>query len=175
MLGLFKTLGIALGTILGISAAFGDVPNTFENGQIADADQINQNFKALDDAVTDLDARISNLNGTQGALTCSYETLSGTWFVPLQLDYPFSAGYIILSLETNGRISSTVYPENAVSFSASGSYSLQADCLIPRLSVSGGGISLELRAAASLNSATMVGNGYASDGSQLLFNAVKIK
>ena len=175
MLDSKQILGIALGTIVTINTASGDVPNTFENGKVADADQVNQNFKAQDDAITDLDARVSNLERNGQSSTCTYQTLSGTWYVPLALDYPFGAGYIILSLRADGQISSTVYPEYAGSFRASGSYSLQTDCLIPRLSVSGGGISLEMRAAASLNSTTMVGNGYASDGTQLFFDAVKIK
>ena len=95
--------------------------------------------------------------------------------MPLNLDFPFNAGYIILNLESTGRITGTVYPENSTSFSASGSYSLQSDCLIPRLQINGAGITLQMKGAASFQSTVMVGNGYASDGTQLEFNAVKIR
>lgn len=158
---------------LGVANA--DVPNVFENGTPADADQVNENFKVQDEQINSLDGRISSLERARDISSCTYQSLSGTWFVPLALDFPFNAGYIILQFGGTGQITGTVYPENAGSFNASGSYTLQADCLIPRLSVSGGGITLDMKAAASVGSTVMVGNGYASDGTQLEFNAVRIK
>ena len=67
------------GALLGLLLAFGlapvseaqvSVPNTFVNGTLADADQVNANFDAVEAAVNDNDARVSSVEGdaaTNGA------------------------------------------------------------------------------------------------------------
>lgn len=46
---------------LGIGAATVTLPNTFANGTVADADQVNANFAAVSSAVDDNDARLTEL------------------------------------------------------------------------------------------------------------------
>jgi len=175
MLKRSRKCGFTTGILLASGLAIANVPHTFENGTLADAEQMNQNFRAQDSEINNLDKRVSALEDSQETSNCTYEAISGAWFVPLNLDFPFNAGYVILSLDSTDRITGTVYPENSSSFSASGSYSFQSDCLIPRLVINGAGITLQMKGAASVQSTVMVGNGYASDGTQLEFNAVKIR
>lgn len=52
-------LAAALPGVAGASPV--SIPNTFSNGETADADEVNANFSALKDAVDDNDARISTL------------------------------------------------------------------------------------------------------------------
>ena len=58
--------GLLLLLVLGPSAAFAGpftVPNSFTNGQLADANEVNENFDAVKTEVDDNDARITTLLG----------------------------------------------------------------------------------------------------------------
>lgn len=56
---------LAAGSIAS-NIAFADIPHNFVNGNVADANQVNNNFTSLDTELSKLDVRIDNLEATSG-------------------------------------------------------------------------------------------------------------
>jgi hypothetical protein len=108
-----STLAITLSAavlVIPLAAYAGSVmlPNTFTNGTIADADQVNANFSALAGAVNDNDTRIGDLSSVFGVDTSranagsgSECTLGQVWLTAGVLGSGVPAEGQILSLQQN--------------------------------------------------------------------------
>ena len=76
-------LGLSLSLVLlviplAVAAGTVTVPNTFTNGTVADADEVNANFGAVKTAVDDNDGRITTLEGLQPLVSCVVRTAGPT-------------------------------------------------------------------------------------------------
>jgi hypothetical protein len=63
-IALFALIAAALAYPVSLLASAVTIPNTFVNGQVADANQVNANFSALATAVNDNNSQINTLNAT---------------------------------------------------------------------------------------------------------------
>jgi hypothetical protein len=73
------TLGAAI-VVIPLAAYAGTIatPNTFTNGTVADAGEVNANFSAVETAVNDNDARITTAQGTADTAVTNAATAQGT-------------------------------------------------------------------------------------------------
>ena len=131
----------------------------FENGKVADADDINQNFLALKQRISDLETAIQNQSGNSGLLSsCQTSDLAGGW-IGAAADADLGYRGFAMNISNFGSISGTVAtPEG--SFSFTGTMTIRSDCSLSSLQVSS--------AAAGL---TVYGVGYgalARDGNTLV-------
>ena len=62
------------------------LPNTFQNGTVADADEVNANFDELTNAVNDQDVRVGDLEGTALLLDTPIPTLTNALVTPAVVD-----------------------------------------------------------------------------------------
>jgi hypothetical protein len=148
----------------------------FENGKVADADDINQNFTALKQRITELEMALENQPDNNGLLTsCRTSDLAGSWIGASAI----SLGYrgFSMNISTTGSISGLVSSPDG-DFSFTGTIGVRNDCTLSSLQVSSPTAGLTVYGAGygalARDGNTMVSTVVDSLGYSAAFSAVRL-